>query len=843
MKKNNMIFSVLFEKNYAAIMKKVILSFIILHSFISFADEDDIQFNINILNAEDRENINLAVFSRDLYIVPGVYPLKIYINNTHLPEEKIHIVSLDGEKSEACLTPDIVEKFNLNKSALSSLEWQKVDELTCLSIASLSGMTAKPELSNNSLTINIPKMYQEYSTFDWEPASRWEDGITGVISDYSLTSQYNHSLGNNYTNDAIYLSGLGVIGANLNSWRIRGHWQGTYNHIQTNKADDLKELKWNNIYAYRAVRGLKAKLIVGEDYLQSDLFDSFKYTGIALRSDDNMLPPNLRSYAPEVTGFAETNAIVKISQDGRIIYESLVPAGPFRIQSLNSGISGTLQVVVEESDGRISEFEVEATNVPFLSRPGTIRYKISTGRPTDLRHHVDGDLFAQSEISLGVNNGWSLFGGAINSHDYNAFSIGIGRDLSQFGAVSTSLTQSISSINSESTHKGKSIKIDYYKSIQEQNSQLMLSTQRVIDREFMTMADFINYNNDHEFIYTGFNKNLYTASMSKNFTDWRSSMNLSYNHQTYWNRPNSHRYNLTFSKYSDTDMFSNVGLSINIFSSKMQSYRDNGAYMSISVPFSSGTNINYSTYNGKNDNTNKLTANTRIDTKNNASLSVGNNRHSALLSGYYSHKGNNTDFNSSFNYISNSSINVSSTLQGGMTLTSYGSGFHPITALGGTRIIVDTNGVKDVPIKYNGSHIRSNYFGTAIVPDLNSYYKSNLVIDINQLPKNVEVAESVTQSTLTEGAIGYRNFDVIYGLKLMTVVRLKDGSYPPFASDIKNKDGKVTGIIGDQGEAYIGGIRAGETMNVSWQGSECVIQFPENIEEHNVYDKLLLSCN
>nr|WP_305849272.1 FimD/PapC N-terminal domain-containing protein [Providencia sp. M-27] len=123
-------------------MKKVILSFIILHSFISFADEDDIQFNINILNAEDRENINLAVFSRDLYIVPGVYPLKIYINNTHLPEEKIHIVSLDGEKSEACLTPDIVEKFNLNKSALSSLEWQKVDELTCLSIASLSGMTA-----------------------------------------------------------------------------------------------------------------------------------------------------------------------------------------------------------------------------------------------------------------------------------------------------------------------------------------------------------------------------------------------------------------------------------------------------------------------------------------------------------------------------------------------------------------------------------------------------------------------------------------------------------------------------------------------------------------------------
>lgn len=843
MKKNNMILSLLCEINYAAIIKKTILSLIILHSFISYAGEDDIEFNINILNAEDRENINLAVFSRDLYIVPGVYPFKLYINNVYLPEEKIYIVSLGDETSEACLTFDIVEKFNLNKSALSSLEWQKMDELECLKMASLAGMTAQPDLSNNALTINIPKMHQEYSTFDWEPASRWEDGITGIISDYSLTSQYNHSLGSNYASDAIYLSGLGVIGANLNSWRIRGHWQGTYNHIQTNKAEDVKELKWNNIYAYRAVRGLKAKLIVGEDYLQSDLFDSFKYTGIALRSDDNMLPPNLRSYAPEITCFAETNAIVKISQDGRIIYESLVPAGPFRIQNLNSGISGTLQVSIEESDGRVSEFEVEATNVPFLSRPGAIRYKISMGRPTDLNHHIDGNLFAQSEISWGVNNGWSLFGGAINSHDYNSFSIGIGRDLSQFGAVAASLNQSVTSINSQSTHKGKSIKVDYYKSIQEQNSQLMLSTQRVLDREFMTMADFINYNSNQASIYTGHNKILNTASMSKNFTDWRSSMNLSYNHQTYWNRPDSHRYNLTFSKYSDTKMFSNVGLSVNIFNSKMQSYRDNGAYISLSVPLSNGTNINYSTYNGKNDNTNKLTANTRIDAKNNASLSIGNNRHSTLLSGYYSHKGNNTDFNSSFNYISNNSINLSSTVQGGMTLTGHGVGLHPITALGGTRILVDTNGVAEVPIKYNGSHIRSNHFGTAVVPDLNSYYKSNLVIDINQLPKNVEVAESVTQSTLTEGAIGYRNFDVIYGLKLMVILRLKDGSSPPFASDIRNKDGTVTGIIGDQGEAYIGGISAGEAMNVSWQGSECVIQFPQNIGEHNVYDKLLLPCD
>ncbi|WP_157699308.1 fimbria/pilus outer membrane usher protein, partial [Serratia marcescens] len=48
--------------------------------------------------------------------------------------------------------------------------------------------------------------------------------------------------------------------------------------------------------------------------------------------DDNMLPPNLRGYAPEVTGVAKTNAKVTISQQGRVLYETTVAAGPFRIQ-------------------------------------------------------------------------------------------------------------------------------------------------------------------------------------------------------------------------------------------------------------------------------------------------------------------------------------------------------------------------------------------------------------------------------------------------------------------------------------------------------------------------------
>lgn len=68
------------------VMKKLItVSLLLLNPLIALSEEA-VDFNINILNAEDRENINLAVFSQDLYIVPGIYPFKLSINNAYIPE-------------------------------------------------------------------------------------------------------------------------------------------------------------------------------------------------------------------------------------------------------------------------------------------------------------------------------------------------------------------------------------------------------------------------------------------------------------------------------------------------------------------------------------------------------------------------------------------------------------------------------------------------------------------------------------------------------------------------------------------------------------------------------------
>lgn len=131
-----------------------------------------------------------------------------------------------------------------------------------------------------------------------------------------------------------------------------------------------KNWEWSRYYAWRALPSLKAKLGLGEDYLNSDIFDGFNYVGGSISTDDQMLPPNLRGYAPDISGVAHTTAKVTVSQMGRVIYETQVPAGPFRIRDLGDSVSGTLHIRIEEQNGQVQEYDINTASMPFLTRPG-----------------------------------------------------------------------------------------------------------------------------------------------------------------------------------------------------------------------------------------------------------------------------------------------------------------------------------------------------------------------------------------------------------------------------------------------------------------------------------------
>jgi outer membrane usher protein PapC len=812
----------------------------------------DIEFNTDVLDLIDRSNIDLSQFARSGFILPGNYSMVVQLNTQPISEQSVAFYHPDNDPkgSEPCLSREVVEQLGLKASSADKLKWWKGGQ--CLNVESLPGMEISADLATSTLDINLPQAYLEYSAINWDPPSRWDEGVPGLLIDYNMTAQSSYRRHEGTRND---LSGNGTLGANAGAWRLRADWQGRVEKDREAGANRQK-LEWSRYYAYRAIPALKSRLAVGEDYLYSDLFDSFRFTGAALKSDESQLPPNLRGYAPEVVGVAKTNAKVVISQQGRVLYETLVAAGPFRIQDLNDAVSGRLDVRVEEQDGSVQRIQLDTAGVPYLTRPGQLRYKLAAGRPSSLQYHDDGAFFGTGEFSWGISNGWSLLGGAITDNNYRALSVGAGRDLLAFGAMSLDVTQSHASVWGE-TLSGKSYRLQYSKNFEEYDSQITFAGYRFSEKNYLSMSEYLDarhygmnnelggrgvYDQNGEFVEhwrpIGGNKALYTVTVNKQFRDLGATVYASYNKQTYWSRPDTQRWNLSVSRYFNMGTVKNMSLSLNVYRTQEYQYKDNGMALTVSLPLGPTGTLSMDANRGAGQNRFTTRYSDRIDERNSYQLSAGNN----AASGYLSHIGDQADIDLSANQQSHNRT-LSASVRGGGTVTPYGAALHRTNSTGGTRLMVDTGGVPNVPVRGYGTPTRSNALGKAVIADINSYQRTAASVDLEHLPNDVEATQSVTQLTLTEGAIGYRKLEVISGKKAMAVLRLPDGSSPPFGATVKNLKQQDTGVVNDGGDVYLSGIQAGEQMIVSWGGSQrCILTLPVILPADGLTDALQLGC-
>lgn len=785
---------------------------------------EEFQFNTDVLDLKDRENLDLGVFASANFIMPGQYNLMVHVNSHTLTEFPVDylLTGDDSKNSVACLSPALVNELGLKESVLRSLTWQH--DGACLNLDSVPGMQARGDLGTTALYVSIPQDQLEYTAANWDPPSRWDEGIAGVLFDYNLNAQTTERTQGKGRND--HLSGNGTAGINLGAWRFRGDWQ---TQMQRGAGQpSQQQFAWSRFYALRAVPSLRSNLILGEDYLDSNLFGSFRYTGGNLSTNDNMLPPNLRGYAPEVRGVARTNARVVILQQGRVLYDTQVPPGAFRIQDLNDAVSGQLDVRVEEQDGSTQEFQIDTASIPYLTRPGTMRYKLAAGKPSDWEHQIDGATFATGEFSWGVSNGWSLYGGGLGAKDYGSLAMGVGRDLMAFGALSFDVTQSRATLREHDSLSGKSYRASYSKRFDEYDSQVTFAGYRFSEKNYMSMNEFIEAGRRGRPLNQS--KELYTATLSKQFRDSALSVYFNYNHQTYWSSQASDRYSLSLSRYFDVGGLKNLSLSLTAYQNKANESSEGGAYLSISLPWDSTGSFSYSSSVNRGEGSHSLSYYDRIDERNHYMLSVSSSPSGTTASGFLSHDGDQAQVVANASYQAGEYTSAGLSMQGGATFTGQGAALHRSSLMGGTRLLVDTQGVADIPVRGNGGVTRTNRFGKAVITDVNSYYRNQANIVLDSLADDIEATQSITQATLTEGAIGYRSFDVIAGQKSMVIILMANRRAPPFGATAQNSRGQETGIVGEEGLTYLSGMKPGEIMSLRWDGSErCNFTLPDQI--------------
>ena len=813
---------------------KIILSQMLFFCCASMAcASTDVEFNTDVLDAADRDNIDLTRFATDNYVPPGEYLLDIKINGQAVGQQKVrYLASKDQKHTQACINGEILARLALKEEAQKKVAQPFAD---CYDLLSLPGAT----LSNYAgvLDITVPQAWMKYNDPNWTPPERWDQGIGGFLLDYSLTGQYTRQL--DMHEDYTTLSGYGQTGFNLGGWRLRGEYQTSY-YSATHQFD----FDMNQIYAYRPLPMMAAKLTAGEIYLDSQVFDTARFTGLNLASDERQLPPNLQGYAPEIRGLAKTNAKVTVKQSGRIIYETTVPAGPFNIQDLRSSVRGTLDVQVEEQDGSISTFQVNTANIPYLTRPGYVRYNVAVGAPSRYNHKIQGPGFASGDFSWGITNAWSLYGGLQSAGaEYTAVSAGIGRDLSVLGALSLDATESYSQQSNQKRLKGTSFKLSYAKTFDEYNSSITFAGYRFSQEDFRSFSQYLNERYEG-YDSLGREKEVYTITGNKTF--WAdepgkaTTVFLTYTHQNYWNRSSQDRYGISLGRSFNVGNIRGITTNISAYRSDYEGRKDDSIAFSLSIPVgdSKWSGLDVQTNNGK---TSPMLSYTDSSDYNLWRLRAGASQSGyANVDGYYQRRSQYAEINSNASYQQDHYVSLSSTLRGGFTATRHGAAIHNSGAtLNTARVMVNTNGIGDVPL--NDGKSRTNNFGIAVIPDIVSYNSFDTRVDVDAMSESIEPAKAISTATLTEGAIGYQTFGMAKGEKMMGIIRLADGTYPPFGAEVINGDGVSVSMIMEGGQGWLAGVNPQELLSVVWSGKkQCQIAIPPTIVRRST--AALLPC-
>jgi outer membrane usher protein FimD/PapC len=801
-----------------------------------------VEFNTDVLDTDDKVNIDFSRFSQAGYVLPGVYQMRVKINGDswgneigipfYLPNAE-SADDNDATLPQACLPPDIVEHLGLLQSAQEKLTYWHGGE--CVDFSMLKGTVLVPNVGAATLNINMPQAWLEYSDASWLPSSRWDHGIPGILLDYNtnLTTSRQPEQGQQQR-----ASINGTAGANLGAWRLRADYQASYNHLTGSQSASDRSFEFSRVYLFRPLPQWQSTLTLGENYVNSQLFDSWRYAGLALASDEQMLPPRLRGYAPEIIGVAKTDALVTVTQQGRVIYESTVPAGPFRIQSLDNAIRGTLDVKVTEQNGEERTFSVSTASVPYLTRPGQIRYQIMAGRPSSWQHDIEGPAFASGEVAWGISNTWSVYGGTTMSREYQALALGAGRDLFLMGALALDVTQSMAKLQNDQELRGKSWRLSYSKYFDAAQADVTFAGYRFSEKNYMSMQQFLD--NRYQGGDREHQKERYQINANKRFD--ALSIGLNYERQTYWDRGDTRQYGVNIGSNFDLPALGlrNISLSATVARSQYLGRQENLVSLMFSMPLGSGSISANSTYSGKRYG-HRLGYYDRVGLDSysvNAGFDYGNNQpDGGQFSGMYTHNSGmgTVSANAAIETRGYSSLGLSA--NGGITATRKGVAMHSGGYNGRTRLMVDTDGIGGVPV--DGGRVVTNSLGIGVLANVNSYYRTTARIDVNKLADDVEATHCVVEIALTEGAIGYRKFSVVKGAKAFAALRLANGDFPPFGASVNDPKGREVGIVADGGLAWLTGISPKGRLSVAWDGEvQCYTTLPQILDQ----DTLLLPC-
>lgn len=817
-------------------LKLKLLSILTASVFIPLNKASAMKFDTSLLAGASSES-DLSRFYLDNDMPAGMQEVDVYVNQSWKGRFSLQF----GEhKGDIRIAQRDAALLGIDMSSLPiGVDKEPIPVQTLV-----QGGRADFDVGTLSLKLTVPQSRVIRAEAGYVDAKFWDRGVPALLLAYNATYYHVQSLQDDKASNDDFYTGL-ESGINLAGWQFR---DSSNFRSSSRQGSDWQN---NTRYVQRGFAAIKSNLTMGDFYSPGDLFDSIRVRGGALASDINMRPNSQQGFSPIVRGVAQSNALVKVLQNGNLIYQENVPPGAFTLDNiLPTGSAGDLLVVVKEADGREQSFTVPFSAVPNMLKQGVSKYGLVAGKV----NQADTDYapaFVQGTLQYGFNNLVTGYVGTILSDDYRAWLLGSGWNL-PFGAVSVDVTQASTHLR-DRNENGQSFRIAYSKFLDATATNFTLAAYRYSTKGYYSFNDaiythqgyrerdrrFYDYWNDRDddelapldlntwdAVRAARPRNTFNLNLNQRLADGWGTLYFSGTQRDYWSDTNKSReYQLGYS-----NAFARV--SYNISASRVRNSarkEETRFYLSLSMPLSMFDNNAYLSTS--------LSATDSHYQQSSLSLS-GNALESNRLS--YAVAGSNQSGGNSMASV-NAAYRANATTVGGsysessdyrqLGMSARGSlvaiPWHLLASneMGNTMMVVDAPKAKGLMVNGDES-IVTNDEGLALVPYATPYRQNSVTLSDTGNSSGAEIVGNIANSVPYAGAVNYLRFETDQR-RPYTLRAFKRGNKPlPFGAEVTDQSGHAIGFVGQASVLYLRVEQQPTSLEVRLNDGVCQIERP-----------------
>lgn len=798
------------------------------------AEAPTVRFNTAFIQGSDQPP-DLQEFLRANSVLPGTYRVDIYINRALKGRRDITFSSHQGSGLiEPCLTPEVLRDLGLDLQRLSGIESSQA----CFD---LTGQVefARVDYQPAALRLNIsvPQAVMARSARGYVSSDLWDQGETAGFVNYAFNAARRSSRGQETEQ---YYLGL-RNGLNLGAWRLRNESSLVYGNDQTYR------YRSNRTFAQRDITALKSQLTVGETYTDAQVFDSIRFKGAALVSDDGMLPDSERNFAPVIRGIAETNATVEVRQNGFLLYSGNVSPGPFEIADIYpNGSNGDLQVTVIEADGRRRSFTQAYASLPIMVPAGSFRYSLSAGQVDTNGEGDQTPEFASAALIYGLSEAVTGFGGLQLAQEYQAGNLGAGVNTG-LGAVSLDITHSLSEFQQQK-RSGHSLRMRYANTLDVTDTTLAIAGYRYSTEDYRTLNQHVSESDPRSGPYAaGRARDRLELSITQVLPAWTASLSLTASEQRYWNLPGKSRQ--LYLAYNSVWQRVSYNLSVERNRSTGQNGAadtDNRIALTLTLPLGAGTASSRLSFNAVRDSSGAHNLQAGL----NGQVLGNRNTFYSVQAGHDSESGSfgSGKVNTTLPFgrfeagYSQGRDYDAFTLGASGSLVAHAGGINFGQALGETFALVQVPEISGARLK-SFTNVETSGNGYAVLPYAQPYRTNWVSLDTRQLGADIDLENAVTQIVPRRGAMPVVRFKANAGRRVQFELVRGDGSPVPLGASVEDERGSSLAVVDPNSQALVLSDRDSGLLIVRWSGQSCNAPFslPPR-DPGRAYERLRVVC-